>query len=445
MPGRWVPRAATSISGVIIGRAGRVRAAPAPARRVRGILVVLLLGLVCWPAAAPTAADGTGARGLALTVSVNTRPGLGALRPGIRTGGPVVKTYRLTNRGGADLYAIRVEDPALPGARIRCPGGGDRVPRLTGLRSVRCTATVPARPGTWVGDVVAAGRLPYLRAAVRASARSGYAGVGGALALVQTAAVTGPGRAVVRYAVTNTGNRPVLGVRVTDPGLAPGRTGCPVMARIAPGATAVCGREVRRAPGTYTGRGLARGTDRLRTLGPRGGQVAPPPLTARATARFTLPGGRGSSTPPPSRSSSAAVPPPPPGRAEQAAVPPPGAFALPPGVPDVPPEALDLPPGAVGVPPGAAPVPVPPAAALLAPAVPPPPGIAPPGIDPPGAAQRPPRSRPPAEPESRPRVTLLRRFVRADHTPTGLGLMTALFLVLLPAALAAVLLGSRKH
>ncbi|MER5948660.1 hypothetical protein ABT127_21685 [Streptomyces sp. NPDC001904] len=435
---------------MIIGRAGRVRRRA----RVRGIVVALLLGLACWPAPPPTSADGTGAHGLALVVSVNTRPGLGALRPGIRTGGPVVKTYLLTNRGGADLWAIRVEDPALPGARMRCPGGGNRVPRLTGLRSVSCTATGRARPGTRVGTAVATGRLPYLRAGVRASARSGYTGVGGALALVQTARVTGPGRARVRYAVTNIGNRPVVGVRVTDPGLAPtrrGPAGCPVMARIDPGTTAVCATEVRRAPGTYTGRGLARGTDGLRTLGPRGGRVAPPPLTARATARFTLPGGRDRRPEPPSRPSSAAVAPPgrdertgalPPGPGGQAAPVPPGAFALPPGAPGVPPEALDLPPGAVGVPPGAVPAPVPPVAAAV-PAVPPLPGIAPPD------AGRPPGGRPPPRPEARrhqpapPRVALLRRFVRADHRPTGLGLLTALFLVLLPAALAAVLLGSR--
>ncbi|WP_353945466.1 hypothetical protein ABII15_30425 [Streptomyces sp. HUAS MG91] len=433
---------------MIIGRAGRVRAAaPRAGRRarVRGAVIALLLGLVCWPAPVPTAADGTGAHGLALAVSVNTRPGTGALRPGIRTGGPVVKTYLLTNRGGADLSTIRVRDPALPGARIRCPGGSDRVPRLTGLRSVRCTATGRARPGTWVGAAVAAGRLPYLRSTVRASARSGYAGVGGALVLVQSARVTGPERARVRYAVTNTGNRPVLGVRITDPGLDPAHREpppCPVVARIAPGATGVCSTEVRRAPGTYTGRGLARGTDGLGTLGPRGGRVAPPPLTARAAARFTLPGGRGPDTPPPPPSSPAAVPPP--GRADQAAPEPPAAFPLPPGAPALPPEALDLPPGAVGVPPGAVPAPVPPAA-LLARVVPPPPGIAPPGV------AQPPPVRPPGRPVARPRqqasprVPLLRRFVRADHRPTGLGLLTALFLVLLPAALAAILLGSRKH
>ncbi|MBO1331446.1 hypothetical protein [Streptomyces sp. VRA16 Mangrove soil] len=428
---------------MIIGRPGRIRTGRAPAR---GILLGLLLCAVCWSSVAPTSADGSGTRGLALDVTVNTRPGLGALRPGIRTGGVVVKTYRLTNRSGADLYAIRVRDPALPGARIRCAGGGDRVPRLTGLRSARCTATGRARPGTWVGEATAAGRQPYLRATVRASARSGYAGVGAALALVQTARVTGPGRAVVRYAVTNTGNRDVLRVRVGDAALTPARIACaggsPVVARIAPGATAVCAAEVRRAPGTYTGRGRAEGTDGLRTLGPRGGRLAPPRLTADASARFTLPGPTHHTTPPSPR-------PPQPSRPSPAVVAP-----VPPGAFDVPPEALDEPADVPADVPPVPPGPVPPAAALLA-AVPPPPGIAAPGIAPPGVAppdavQRPRAPavpRPPAarRQQARPQGSLLRRFVRQDHTPTGLGLLTALFLVLLPAALAAVLLGSRRN
>ncbi|MER5546314.1 hypothetical protein ACWDBD_41940 [Streptomyces sp. NPDC001118] len=36
------------------------------------------------------------------------------------------------------------------------------------------------------------------------------------------------------------------------------------------------------------------------------------------------------------------------------------------------------------------------------------------------------------------------RFIRPGGGPTGLGLLTVLFLMLIPAALAAALLGSRR-
>ncbi|MFI5661940.1 hypothetical protein [Streptomyces sp. NPDC051684] len=415
------------------------RRLPMETRRARGrtaprLLAALCLALCCWPAAAPSAADGAGTHGLALAVTVNSRPGTDALRPGIRSGGEVVVSYRLINRGSADLHDVRVRDPSMPGARIRCPGGSDRVPLLIGTRSARCTATGPARPGRWVGEVRAAGRQPYLRAVVQATARSGYAGVGAALTLAQSARPTGPGRARVTYTVTNPGNRPLRDIRVTDPGFAPDRIDCargrPVVPRLAPGATAECAGEVRRAPGTYTGRGLAQGSDQLRTIGTRGEEVPPPRLSAHASARLVLP--------------AAAAPRP--------TVP---ASPKPPGEP----------PGAAQ-PPAAPPLP-PPAPALLLLRVPPPPGIAPPGQEPaprelpvrPGQPERP-EARPDAqqrqqqqhrqqqrnhaqEPQQRP---LLGRFLRDDGRPTGLGFAAALFLVLLPAALAAAVLGSaRRH
>ncbi|MFD0395676.1 hypothetical protein ACFQ3Z_40975 [Streptomyces nogalater] len=105
-------------------------------------------------------ADGAGTHGLALEVTVNTRPGTGATRPGIRVGRPLVKTYRLINRTGADLYDVRVSDPGLPGAVIRCPGGGDHLRMLRGLDSATCTAWSTAREGTWIADVTAVGRVP---------------------------------------------------------------------------------------------------------------------------------------------------------------------------------------------------------------------------------------------------------------------------------------------
>ncbi|MCX4830198.1 hypothetical protein OG746_15815 [Streptomyces sp. NBC_01016] len=424
--------------GPTVGPLGATRT-----RRARRLLTALCLAACCWSAtnwstAGPSAAeaarphrtiaDGTGAHGLALDVTVNTRPGTTALRPGIRTGGEVVASYRLTNRGGADLHDLRVHDPSMPGARLHCPGGRDLVPLLIGLRSVRCTATGPARPGRWVAQVRAAGRQPYLRATVQATARSGYAGVGAALTLRQSARPTGPDRAHVTYTVTNPGNRPLHDIRVTDPGLAPDRIDCahgrPVVPRLAPGATAECGGDVRRAPGTYTGRGLAEGSDLIRTIGARGEEVAPPRLSARATTRLVIPGA------------------PAPRPKEPASPKPPG------GPPAEPPAAPPLRP------------PVPAAALLL---VAPPPGIAAPDPAPrPPRLPLPPRQprqpEPPTEPDPEARTQakksgqedrlppLLRRFVHDNGRPTGLGLMAALFLVLLPAAIAAAVLGSaRRH
>ncbi|MER7177265.1 hypothetical protein ABT367_38205, partial [Streptomyces mesophilus] len=217
---------------------------------------------------------GPGAAGLALAVTVNARPGADALRHGIRTRAPVVTTYHLTNRAGSDLHGIRVLDPTLPGARIRCPGGGSEVRLLTGLRSVRCTATGRARPGTWTGTVRATGRQPYLNETVRARARSGYAGVHAGLRLTESVRVTGARAAEVRYTLTNPGNRALYDIRLTDSALTPARIGCAggraVVARLPAGATVHCAARVTRAPGRYTSHGTAVGNDRLRTLTPQG-------------------------------------------------------------------------------------------------------------------------------------------------------------------------------
>lgn len=475
--------------GVIIGRGG------AGSARTRRLLVCLLLTGGCWAAAGPSAADGPTADGLVLAVTVNTRPGLGALDPGIRTGAPVAKTYRLTNRGGADLYNLRVYDPGLPGAVIRCPGGSDRVRMLAGLRSVSCTATAPARPGTWVGEVRAVGQQPYLRAMVQATARSGYAGVGAALGLAETARVTGPDRAEVSYVVANHGNRPVHGVRVTDPALPAERIGCagspqPVIPHLAPGARATCVAVLRRPPGTYESRGQADGSDQLRTLDVRGGAVAPPLLTARSSARFTLrappppvahapraprsvaaPPRRLSGGPPPRRPPPAPplpgpplislFPPPPPPPGIAAPVPGPVGLAPAPGAGLAPGVALGgaVPPGGLpagAVPPGAVPPGAVPPGAVAPGAVPP--GAVPPGGLPPGAAVPPDAARQQVQPPERnasrtprraerptePRRSLAGRFIRRDRTPTGLGMLAALFLILLPAAIAAAVLGSRR-
>ncbi|MFM9368497.1 hypothetical protein [Streptomyces sp. Da 82-17] len=422
---------------MIIGWSG------SPARRRSMVLlpVVLLTVVLGPPTGGPAAAaDGAGPGRPALQVNVNGRPGLGALRPGIRTGAAVVKTYRLTNRGGADLYALRIHDPTLPGARIRCPGGRDHVPLLTGLRSVTCTARATARRGTWIGYVLAVGRQPHLRATVRARALSGYAGVGAHLTLRGTARGAGPGRARVRYTVINTGNRPAYRIRLGDPALGPARIVCPsggrVVARLAPGAAVTCRADARRAAGTYVSRAGADGSDLLRTLAPDGGTTAPPRLVARATARFTFPAPTPPAAPAPRSPATAPAPRPPGG----------------PGLPAPPPTAAEPPP-----------------AALLLPTPPPPPRIAAPDRTaprtqppPPESAAAPATPRPPERPrQQRPQEqhrqeqhrqeqhrqkqrSALRAFVREDHSPATLGVASVLLLLLIPAAVAAAVLGSRR-
>ncbi|MFB0620228.1 hypothetical protein, partial [Streptomyces sp. AGS-58] len=245
-------------------------------------------------------ADGAGSDGLALEVDVDTRPGTGATHPGIRVGHPLVKTYRLTDRSGADLYDVRVNDPGLPGARIRCPGGDDHIPMLRGLGSATCTAWATAREGTWIADVTAVGRIPSLGQESWATARSGYAGVGGRLALSETVGTEvgvpgrplAPGPVTVLYDVSNTGNRPVFDLRLTDPVLQPPGIVCPAgddtVPSLDPGDFVRCRATVERPPGRYFSEGRVTGTDRISTLRPDGCPERPPLLTAEASGSFTL-------------------------------------------------------------------------------------------------------------------------------------------------------------
>ncbi|MDX3386028.1 hypothetical protein PV682_31905 [Streptomyces niveiscabiei] len=420
------------------------------------LLLLSLSAVVC--GAVPVAADGANTRGLVLRVSVNTRPGLGAVRPGIRVGDPVVMTYRLVNRGGADLHDVRVSDPRLPGVRLRCAGGKDRVPMLRALTSTTCTATTVSRPGTWTGEVRAVGRIPSLRAKVTATARSGWAGVGGGLGLSETVRVDGR-TATIRYRVTNGGNRTVFAIRLTDRLLGDRRLGgglgidCggghPVVPRLIAGGAAVCRAVVRRGPGTYVSQGAAEGSDRVRTLDRSGDLVPPPTLTARASAPFVLtaPPAPPQPTPP---VQAPRTPPPPQG-------PPPAAEPAVPVVPAVP--AVPAVPGTPLVPlvPFVPPVP---AGALFPFPPPPPPAIAAPGIapaaEPGGAAVAPPpppaaqrtTGQPPQQAQPRqqaPKRSLLSRLRRPGGGPTGLGLLVILFLLLIPGVVAAVLLGSRRQ
>lgn len=283
--------------------------AGALARRTVVRLVVLCAALgVCWPAPAAglsgavVPADGTGKRGLQLRVIVNKHEGVGAVSPGIRTGHPVVKEYRLVNKGGADIHDIRVDDPGMKGARIVCPGGASgpsgsgRLRLLPGLASATCTAEGHAEKGARIAHATAVGTIPYLHSPVRATARSGYAGVGGTLTLRQLAEVTdpatshSPARVDVRYALTNTGNLHVHGARITDRRLAPHGVNCAegatTLRRIAPGQTVHCTAKLRLPPGSHVSEGLAEGSDRTRTLDRKGKLLDPPVLRARSTLRF---------------------------------------------------------------------------------------------------------------------------------------------------------------
>lgn len=387
------------------------------------------------------AADGAGPYGLALQVSVNARPGLGALRPGVRVGDPVVRIYRLTNRTGADLYDVQVTDPRLGGVVPRCAGGGSRVRVLRGLTSATCTARTLARPGVHAGDVLAVGRIPALRARSTAKARAGYAGVGGGLVLTEAVRVDGR-TATVRYEVGNRGNRAVYGVRLSDRLLGGGRgIGCgggrPVVPRIAPGHSAVCRAVVRRAPGRYVSEGRAEGSDRTRTLSVSGRLVPPPWLTAYASAPFVLAAPPRPPRPTPSPSPTAPVP-----RTPRPA-------GTPPGPPPVAAPPAPLEPPVPLVPPGVAVPPVPPAppGVPLPFPPPPPPAVAAPGVAPPAAPVPPEVDNPQRATPQTPRRaerSLLNRLYRPGEGPTGLGLALILFVVLPPAIAAAVLLGSRR-
>ncbi|MEV6939609.1 hypothetical protein AB0N19_35840 [Streptomyces sp. NPDC051132] len=346
------------------GRQGRTLAARLPT-------VLPLLLAMCAGAADRAVADGAGSRGLALEVTVDTRPGTEAIHPGIRVGHPLVKTYRLVNRTGADLYDVRVSDPELPDAAIRCPGGGDHVPMLRGLDTATCTAWSTAREGVRTADVTAVGRVPSLGYESRAAYRSGYAGVGGRLSLSETVMTALPetvlpggeiydgalalGRATVFYDVTNTGNRTVFDLRITDPVLQSPVIVCPsgddTVPSLEPGGSARCVATVERPPGEYFSEGHVKGTDRIKTLRPDGCPEWPPPLKAWATGGFTL-------YPPP--------PPPPPPPAPPAPTPvpvpsPPLPVPVPPPAPPVPAPPVPAPPAPVPVPPPVPPVlPVPP-------------------------------------------------------------------------------------
>ncbi|MER7947469.1 hypothetical protein ABTY59_08795 [Streptomyces sp. NPDC096079] len=262
-----------------------------------GLLVVVLLLLPGAVARAGGAGDGS----VRLTVTVNGRDGTGTRPAAVRVGDWVQKRYRLLNFGEADVYAVRVLDPGVPGGAVRCP----REP-LAALGETECVARFRALPGTHLDPARAEGDIPSLGRRIGATARSGYVGVAGALALAERVSVAGgagpagravrapAGTATVTYTVTNRGNQALRSVRVEDPALrlGPGSVGCGgsagSIALLAPGSSVRCTATVRRPPGTHRSTGLATGSDRVPTFDAGGALVPAPALTARSSAVFTI-------------------------------------------------------------------------------------------------------------------------------------------------------------
>ncbi|MDV5146896.1 hypothetical protein R1T08_22560 [Streptomyces sp. SBC-4] len=468
--------------------------------RVRGGLLVGLLVLPCLvlpglpglPGFPAAWAGGVGDGALRMTVTVNGRGHSGLRPPAVRVGAQVVKRYRLVNSGEAHLYGVRVVDPAVPAGAVRCPGR-----TLAALGELECVARFPAVGGARRATARVEGDIPSLRRRLTATARTGYTGVAGGLRLTERVTVrgvgagsgrglgvvsgSGSGSVSVAYTVTNRGNRPVHAVRVGDPGLglAPEALDCGAgggtVAVLAPGASARCTALVRRPPGTHRSTGLASGSDRVTTYGPGGERLPAPTLTARSSAVFTLP-----------RRTTVAVPKPDPEPKPESESNPsgnggaPGGLAVPgapggagvagapggaggagvaaaPGAPAVAGGAAGaagaagavVAPGAAGAAPAAAAVPVP--APPPPPAPPVPPAVAPDALRPAdetaAAAAAGERSgRAPAV--SRAAVLddegFLGRLRRRGREAHELGIVITLLLLLIPAAIAAALLGNRR-
>ncbi|MFD3661597.1 hypothetical protein ACFWVF_13545 [Streptomyces sp. NPDC058659] len=465
-----------------------------------GLLVLPCLALPGLPRA--SAAGGVGDGALSVTVTVNGRGQSGLRPPAVRVGARVVKRYRLVNSGEAHLYGVRVVDPTVPAGAVRCPGRP-----LAALGELECVARFRAVGGVHRATARAEGDIPSLRRRLTATARTGYAGVAGGLRLTERVTVPGAGGGAgrglgvasgavgVAYTVTNRGNRPVHAVRIGDPGLglAPGSLDCGAgggtVTVLAPGASARCTAVVRRPPGTHRSTGLASGSDRVTTYGPGGERLLAPTLTARSSAVFTLPRRAGGAVPKPDPrsdpgpgqgpgpdpSGSGGAPggravPGAPGSAGTAGAPGAAGAAAAPAAPGGTAGAAGtagtagaagaagavgdvgavVAPGAAGAAPAAA------AEAVPVPAPPPPPPAVPPAVGPDAldpaaaaAAAVAAGERPDRAPSARRAAALddegfLGRLRRRGQEAHELGIVITLLLLLIPAAIAAALLGSRR-
>ncbi|MFJ2783438.1 MULTISPECIES: hypothetical protein [unclassified Streptomyces] len=112
------------------------------------------------PAPAP-AAGGRAGRSAPVRRAVPTGPGRAGVRSPLRAAdtAPATVTYTVANRGDRPLYAVLVTDPALGlgAAAVDCSGRPGTVPVLAPGASARCTATVRRPPGTYRSTGTAAG------------------------------------------------------------------------------------------------------------------------------------------------------------------------------------------------------------------------------------------------------------------------------------------------
>lgn len=447
-PGAGWGRALVSMAGMVerlIGSSHFSR------HRVSGALLVVLLVLPC--VALPVAlarAGGTGDGGLRLTVTVNGRGDTGRRPPDIRAGGQVVVRYRLVNHGEADLHGVRVVDPQVPAGSVRCPGRP-----LPAAEEFDCVARFRAAPGMHGGTVRAEGVVPSLRRRLTATARAGYSGVvpeegsggaGGASA-GGTGAGSGGGSGGSSGGASGggsgggSGGAPVGGAGTATPGA----LGVPPPG--APGAPAAPAAPGRGAPGAGAGQpgaappgGDTAGADAPAAAAPGGGTTVGGAAGTGAGAG-TAPAGAGAGAGAPAGAGT--------GTGTAAAGGPAGApgVAAPPGLP--------APPGAASA--GADPP------AALTPVLP----VGPPGTGPGPATAggtgvgtgisagasagagvggvdsgvRPPVVRRAAALDSE---GFLGRLRRRGREASEFGVVTMLLLLLIPAALAAALLGNRR-
>ncbi|MFE3069108.1 hypothetical protein [Streptomyces sp. NPDC059247] len=112
------------------------------------------------PAPAP-AAGGRAGRSAPVRRAVPTVPERAGGRSPLRAAdtAPTTVTYTVANRGDRPLYAVLVTDPALGlgAAAVDCAGRPGTVPVLAPGASARCTATVRRAPGTYRSTGTASG------------------------------------------------------------------------------------------------------------------------------------------------------------------------------------------------------------------------------------------------------------------------------------------------